>query len=52
MSSPSEQKEHWFVNVGHVTDRGTLEDRAARPSQYGQVIFVRNGRGVMNLEGE
>lgn len=49
---PSEQKENWFVNVGHVTDRGRWKTEPHAHPHYGQVIFVRNGRGVMNLEGE
>jgi AraC family transcriptional activator of pobA len=46
-----ERPEGWSVNVGHVTDRGRWRtDPHAHPA-YGQVIFVRHGRGVMNLEG-
>jgi AraC family transcriptional activator of pobA len=48
----SERDEHWFVNVGHVTDRGRWKTEPHAHPDYGQVIFVRNGRGVMNLEGE
>ena len=48
---PAERKEHWFVNVGHVTDRGRWRTAPHAHPGYGQVIFVRNGRGVMNLEG-
>jgi AraC family transcriptional activator of pobA len=46
-----ERKEHWFVNVGHVADRGRWKTEPHAHPNYGQVIFVRNGRGVMNLEG-
>jgi AraC family transcriptional activator of pobA len=46
-----ERQEHWFVNVGHVTDRGRWKTEPHAHPNYGQVIFVRNGRGVMNLEG-
>jgi AraC family transcriptional regulator, transcriptional activator of pobA len=46
-----ERKENWFVNVGHVTDRGRWRTEPHAHPGYGQVIFVRNGRGVMNLEG-
>ncbi|HEY4079309.1 MAG TPA: helix-turn-helix domain-containing protein [Burkholderiaceae bacterium] len=46
-----EKEESWFVNVGHVTDRGRWQTEPHAHPAYGQVIFVRNGRGVMNLEG-
>jgi AraC family transcriptional activator of pobA len=49
---PTERKENWFVNIGHVTDRGRWKTEPHAHPHYGQVIFVRNGRGVMNLEGE
>lgn len=48
---PAEANEHWFVNVGHVTDRGRWRTAPHAHPGYGQIIFVRNGRGVMNLEG-
>ncbi|RFU48448.1 helix-turn-helix domain-containing protein [Paraburkholderia sp. DHOC27] len=41
----------WFVHVGHVTDRGRWRTEPHAHPEYGQVIFVRSGRGVMNLEG-
>jgi AraC family transcriptional activator of pobA len=47
----AEPQETWFVNVGHVTDRGRWQTEPHAHPAYGQVIFVRNGRGVMNLEG-
>ncbi|MDN7179478.1 AraC family transcriptional regulator [Caballeronia sp. SEWSISQ10-4 2] len=46
-----EEKEKWFVNIGHVTDRGRWRTEPHAHPEYGQVIFVRNGRGVINLEG-
>lgn len=46
-----ERRDNWFVNVGHVTDRGRWRTEPHAHPGYGQVIFVRNGRGVMNLEG-
>jgi AraC family transcriptional activator of pobA len=46
-----EQQESWFVNVGHVTERGRWRTEPHAHPAYGQVIFVRKGRGVMNLEG-
>ncbi len=46
-----EKQESWFVNVGHVTDRGRWRTAPHAHPDYGQVIFVRSGRGVMNLEG-
>lgn len=46
-----EDRATWFVNVGHVTDRGRWRTEPHAHPDYGQVIFVRNGRGVMNLEG-
>jgi len=45
------QKENWFVNIGHVTDRGRWRTAPHAHPEYGQVIFVRSGHGVMNLEG-
>ncbi|AMO25325.1 AraC family transcriptional regulator [Ramlibacter tataouinensis] len=45
------EKESWFVNVGHVTQGGRRRTLPHAHPAYGQVIFVRNGRGVMNLEG-
>lgn len=46
-----EAEENWFVHVGHVTDRGRWRTEPHAHPAYGQVIFVRTGRGVMNLEG-
>jgi AraC family transcriptional activator of pobA len=46
-----ERQDKWFVNVGRVTDRGRWRTEPHAHPGYGQVIFVRNGRGVMNLEG-
>ncbi|CAE6745636.1 MULTISPECIES: helix-turn-helix domain-containing protein [Paraburkholderia] len=45
------EDENWFVHVGHVTDRGRWRTEPHAHPAYGQVIFVRSGRGVMNLEG-
>jgi AraC family transcriptional activator of pobA len=42
---------NWFVHVGHVTDRGHWRTKPHAHPAYGQVIFVRTGRGTMNLEG-
>ena len=42
---------NWFVHVGHVTDKGRWRTEPHAHPAYGQVIFVRSGRGVMNLEG-
>lgn len=44
-------EQSWFVNVGHVTDRGRWRTAPHAHPDYGQVIFVRSGCGVMNLEG-
>jgi AraC family transcriptional activator of pobA len=46
-----EEQDNWFVNIGHVTERGRWRTAPHAHPHYGQVIFVRNGRGVMNLEG-
>ena len=46
-----EKQANWFVNVGHVTDRGRWRTEPHAHPAYGQVMFVRTGRGVMNLEG-
>jgi AraC family transcriptional activator of pobA len=46
-----EEEEAWFVNIGHVSDRGRWHTKPHAHPGYGQVIFVRNGKGVMNLEG-
>jgi AraC family transcriptional activator of pobA len=45
------EEESWLVNVGHVTDRGRWRTAPHAHPDYGQVIFVRSGCGVMNLEG-
>jgi AraC family transcriptional activator of pobA len=45
------EEENWFVNIGHVTERGRWRTEPHAHPEYGQVIFVRSGRGVMNLEG-
>ncbi|MEI7290968.1 helix-turn-helix domain-containing protein [Paraburkholderia tropica] len=45
------EEENWFVHVGHVTERGRWRTAPHAHPAYGQLIFVRNGRGVMNLEG-
>ena len=46
-----EEEDHWFVNVGHVTERGRWRTAPHAHAHYGQVIFVRHGKGVMSLEG-
>lgn len=46
-----EEQEQWCVNLGHVTERGRWRTEPHAHPEYGQVIFVRSGRGVMNLEG-
>ncbi len=46
-----DKPDQWFVHVGRVTDRGRWRTEPHAHPGYGQVIFVRNGRGVMNLEG-
>jgi AraC family transcriptional regulator, transcriptional activator of pobA len=45
------EQENWFVHVGHVTERGRWRTEPHAHPAYGQVIFVRCGRGVINLEG-
>ncbi|WP_253189776.1 helix-turn-helix domain-containing protein [Paraburkholderia fungorum] len=45
------ETKNWFVHVGHVTERGRWRTEPHAHPAYGQVIFVRSGRGVMNLEG-
>jgi AraC family transcriptional activator of pobA len=45
------EEKQWFVHVGHVTERGRWRTEPHAHPEYGQLIFVRNGRGVMNLEG-
>lgn len=44
-------QDNWFVHIGHVTERGRWRTAPHSHPKYGQVIFVRNGRGVMNLDG-
>ncbi|MGC3963995.1 MAG: helix-turn-helix domain-containing protein [Rhodocyclaceae bacterium] len=39
------------MNVGHVTEGGRRRTAPHAHPSYGQVIFVHNGRGTMNLEG-
>ncbi|MFZ4288756.1 helix-turn-helix domain-containing protein [Variovorax sp. HJSM1_2] len=46
-----ETQQSWFVNVGHVTEGGRRRTAPHAHPFYGQVIFVRIGKGVMNLEG-
>ena len=43
--------EAWLVNIGHVVERGRWKTKPHAHPGYGQVIFVRNGCGVMNLDG-
>ncbi|MDR5762750.1 helix-turn-helix domain-containing protein [Caballeronia sp. LZ035] len=45
------EEKQWFVHVGHVTDRGRWRTEPHAHPEYGQLIFVRSGCGVMNLEG-
>lgn len=47
----AEQEKSWFVNVGHVTEGGRRRTAPHSHPAYGQVIFVRLGRGILNLEG-
>ncbi len=47
-----EKPEDWLVNIGHVTDRGRWRTEPHSHPDYGQVIFVRRGRGEMNLDGQ
>lgn len=51
VEKPEEKQEAWFVNVGHVTEGGRRRTEPHAHPAYGQVIFVRQGCGVMNLEG-
>ncbi|WP_077038356.1 helix-turn-helix domain-containing protein [Pelomonas sp. KK5] len=51
VEKPEEREERWFVNVGHVTEGGRRRTEPHAHPAYGQVIFVRQGRGTMNLEG-
>jgi AraC family transcriptional regulator, transcriptional activator of pobA len=46
-----DRDDSWFVHVGHVTERGRWKTEPHVHPSYGQVIFVRHGRGVMNREG-
>lgn len=46
-----ENEDRWSVHVGHVMDRGRWRTAPHAHPRYAQVIFVRSGRGVMNLEG-
>jgi AraC family transcriptional activator of pobA len=43
--------EDWFVHVGHVANRGRWHIAPHTHPEYGQLIFVREGRGVVELEG-
>lgn len=51
VEKPEKKEESWLVNVGHVTEGGRRQTAPHAHPSYGQVIFVRNGRGLMNLEG-
>lgn len=46
-----ENDDRWSVHVGHVTDRGRWRTAPHAHPRYAQLIFVRSGRGLMNLEG-
>jgi AraC family transcriptional activator of pobA len=46
-----EDEERWSVHVGHVTDRGRWRTAPHAHPRYAQAIFVRHGRGLMNIEG-
>lgn len=43
--------ENWFVHVGHVANRGRWRIEPHSHPEYGQLIFVREGRGTVSLEG-
>ncbi|MGF6571761.1 AraC family transcriptional activator of pobA [Paraburkholderia sp. GAS333] len=45
------QGDNWFVHVGYIKDRGRWRTEPHAHPAYGQVIFVRTGRGTINLEG-
>jgi AraC family transcriptional regulator, transcriptional activator of pobA len=47
----AEETGNWSVHVGHVVNRGRRQTSPHAHPGYGQVIFVRSGRGVMNLDG-
>lgn len=51
VEKPETKQDAWFVNVGHVTEGGRRKTAPHAHPAYGQVIFVRNGRGLLNLEG-
>lgn len=51
VESPQASQHPWLVNVGHVTDGGRRKTAPHAHPSYGQVIYVRNGRGLLNLEG-
>jgi AraC family transcriptional activator of pobA len=48
-----EKQDSWFVNIEHLADRcrdrGWRIEPHAHP-HFGQVMFVRSGRGIINLE--
>lgn len=44
--------ENWFVHVGHVANRGRWRIEPHTHPEYGQLIYVRDGRGVVSLEGQ
>ncbi|QJD91366.1 helix-turn-helix domain-containing protein [Duganella dendranthematis] len=46
------QDENWFVHVGHVANSGRWQIEPHTHPEYGQLIFVREGRGVITLEGQ
>jgi len=43
--------DNWLVHVGHVANRGRWQIAPHTHPGYGQLIFVREGRGVVALEG-
>ncbi|BEU98714.1 helix-turn-helix domain-containing protein (plasmid) [Acidovorax sp. DW039] len=51
VEKPGALQSPWLVNVGHVTEGGRRKTAPHAHPSYGQVIYVRNGRGLLNLEG-
>jgi AraC family transcriptional activator of pobA len=46
-----EEPDNWLMSVRHVAFRGAWKAEPHAHPNHGQVIFVRSGQGVMNLEG-
>jgi AraC family transcriptional regulator, transcriptional activator of pobA len=45
------EQDGWFLNVGHVVHHERRRTEPHAHPDYGQLIFIQNGSGTINLEG-